>query len=309
MTASILLVEDDDTARVLLSNVLKRAGYQVTAAANGERAIQLLNSASAAEPEGSTYDVVLTDIRMHGKDGIAVMHAASRQKKPPAVILMTGYGSIETAVAALRANAYDYLLKPCDTGDLLQCVAGAVQHRSADMQRADAVRMLTHYVEQLQMADNPHTRIPPRISEPSLQEPVSETAAGGERATRAEKSESEKEEQAEERFIQVGDLCLDLFRHTVTFHEYPLQVTPTEYTLLQCLAKNPGRVLRYHEIVQYTHSSQVSNNEAQVLLRAHVHNLRRKIDPSYLINVRGIGYMLVVPDEDTPETFSGPGTI
>lgn len=296
MTASILLVEDDDTARVLLSNVLKRAGYQVTPAADGERAIQLLNSASAAEPEGSTYDVVLTDIRMHGKDGIAVMHAASRQKKPPAVILMTGYGSIETAVAALRANAYDYLLKPCDTGDLLQCVAGAVQHRSADMQRADAVRMLTHYVEQLQMADNPHTRIPQRISEPSLQEPASEASAEAEKPARVEKVEKDEQE---ERFIQVGDLCLDLFRHTVTFHEYPLQVTPTEYTLLQCLAKNPGRVLRYHEIVQYTHSSQVSNNEAQVLLRAHVHNLRRKIDPSYLINVRGIGYMLVVPDEDS----------
>lgn len=297
MTASILLVEDDDTARVLLSNVLKRAGYQVTATADGERAIQLLNSSSAAEPEGSTYDVVLTDIRMHGKDGIAVMHAASRQKKPPAVILMTGYGSIETAVAALRANAYDYLLKPCDTGDLLQCVAGAVQHRSADMQRADAVRMLTHYVEQLQMADSTHARFPPRISEPSFQEPAGETAAGEDKPARGEKVEKDEQE---ERFIQVGHLCLDLFRHTVTFHEYPLQVTPTEYTLLQCLAKNPGRVLRYHEIVQYTHSSQVSNNEAQVLLRAHVHNLRRKIDPSYLINVRGIGYMLVVPDEDSP---------
>lgn len=293
MTASILLVEDDTTARELLRNVLQRAGYLVTTAASGEQAIALLHQAAnrvergeetSDGPGNSSYDVVLTDIRMEGKDGVAVMHEAAKLEFPPMVILMTGYGSIETALAALRANAYDYLLKPCDTGELLQRVASAIERRNAELQRADAVRMLTYYVEQLQATHPGGSRFPPRPTTPA------ESAAGG--SGRGSGSAH---------LIRVGSLCLDEFRHAVLFHDCPLPITPIEYKLLQCLARNPGRVLRYQEIVEYTHEYRVSNSEAQVLLRAHVHNLRQKIDPAYLVNVRGVGYMLVVPPEDSEE--------
>ncbi len=122
MTARILLVEDDQMARQLLANVLIQAGYEVTQAADGTIAIRLL--------EEYRFDVVLSDIYMAAIDGIAVMHAARNHRSyAPEVILLTGYGSLETAIAALRSGAYNYLLKPCATDELLDCVAGAVKRR------------------------------------------------------------------------------------------------------------------------------------------------------------------------------------
>jgi len=280
MTPSLLVVEDDDTARVLLTNVLKRAGYHVTAASDGETAIQLLNNAGGTRAEGYPYDVVITDIRMQGLDGIEVMHVAMRNDPPPAVILMTGFSSVETAVAALRAHAFDYLLKPCDTEDLLRCVEGAVHHRNAEIQRTNAIELLSRGLDQLQGAASPGNR-------------------SGQMAERADNEPQVLDRS--ERFLQVGALCLDLFRHTMTFQDAPVQLTPIEYELLLCLAETPGRVLKYQEIAYATHGSRVSTNEAQVLLRTHVRNLRKKIDPEYIVNVRGTGYMLVVPGQNGEE--------
>lgn len=282
MSPSLLIVEDDDTARLLLTNVLKRAGYHVTAAADGESAIELLNNPAVADTEGYPYDVVITDIRMQGLDGIEVMHIAMKKQPPPAVILMTGYSSVETAVAALRANAYDYLMKPCDTADLLRCVAGAVQHRIAELQRTSAMNLLTRGLDQLQEASTLLSNRTP--------------------ASPATATDSDVQSVAKpERFLHVGSLCLDMFRHTATFEDQSLQLTPIEYELLRCLANQTGRVVSYQDIVEQTHETSVSTNEAQVLLRTHVRNLRRKIDPDYIINVRGTGYMLIVPDTTTDE--------
>jgi DNA-binding response OmpR family regulator len=274
MAPSILLVEDDDTARVLLSNVLTRAGYHVTEASDGETAIQFLTRAPSGTVPGFPYDVVLTDIRMRGQDGIAVMNVARQQSPPPSVILLTGYGSVETAVAALRANAYDYMLKPCDTGDLLRRVAGAVQQRLIELQRADRQDLLTRCLDHFEHQSPP---VPTESSGVSSGSPFQRDTL--------------------DRFIQAGSLCLDLFRYTATFDGRPLHVTPIEYALLNSLAEKPGEVLSYEEIVYRTHGSRVTRNEALTLLRAHIHNLRRKLDPDYIVNVRGLGYMLSVPQE------------
>jgi DNA-binding response OmpR family regulator len=274
MTESLLVVEDDDTARMLLTNVLKRAGYRVTAASDGETAIELLSNPTRNASDGYPYDVVITDIRMQGLDGIEVMHIAIKQKPPPSVILMTGYSSVETAVAALRANAYDYLMKPCDTADLLRCVSGALHHRVAELQKAEAISLLTRGLGQLQEADY------------SL-------------AIRSESSVSSSHEfyanDKTDQFLYIGKLCLDIFRHTAMFDNRQIPITPIEFDLLRCLAEQINRVITYQDIVVQTHGTPMSIREAQALLRTHVSNLRRKIDPEYIVNVRGIGYLLNVP--------------
>ncbi len=286
-TPSLLIVEDDEKARVLLTNVLKRAGYYVTAASDGETAIQLLSNATANPSEGYPYDVVITDIRMQGLDGIEVMHMAMKLTPPPAVILMTGYSSVETAVTALRAHAYDYLLKPCDTEDMLRCVDGAVRHRNNELRRAEAINLLTRGLDQLQQTDH---QIAMSSQQPDFQNLSSTAGVTG-------------------RFFRVGDMIIDLFRHTATYQEQQLQLTPIEYELLRCLAQSAGQVLSYQTIAEQTHGSSVDTSEAQVLLRTHIRNLRRKINPDYIVNVRGTGYMLVVPEErgDGDEEEHGDG--
>jgi DNA-binding response OmpR family regulator len=95
--------------------------------------------------------------------------------------------------------------------------------------------------------------------------------------------------------LHVGQLTIDCFRHTATFNGQTLHLTPIEYALLLCLAEARGRVVGYSEIIRRTHGISVDEMEAQTLIKPHIRNLRRKIDPAYLSNVRGTGYVLAAP--------------
>lgn len=120
----VLIVEDDDSARLSLVHVIARAGYQVSHVADGEQAIALLERGLQDHP-----DVVVTDLLLHGVDGVQVLKIARGLLTPPEVILLTGFGTLQTAIAALRYGAFDYLLKPCQPAELLQCLARAVERR------------------------------------------------------------------------------------------------------------------------------------------------------------------------------------
>jgi DNA-binding response OmpR family regulator len=272
----VLLVEDDDVTRELLARVLNQAGYQVQTAADGACAIRLI--------EEHAFDIVVSDIRMREVDGIAVLNAARQRRQPAEVILLTGYGSLDTALAALRAGAFNYLLKPCASTELLECVAAAAQRRVAARRRLAATRLLAQDLESVAAA--------PVLLGPDI--PVAALPA----------RDLPGSTPSDTRFLHIGELLLDLFRHTASFAGEQLHLTRTEFTLLCCLGETPGRVLTCSEIVRRTHGYETPDSEAQVLLRTHVRNLRRKIAPDYLVTVRSTGYMLVVPSEareDAPE--------
>lgn len=268
METHILMVEDDDRTRMALVAMLEKTGYQVTPAEDGTAALELLAR--------TRFDVVITDIRMGDIDGIEVLYAARNSKQPPAVILLTGYGSLETAIAALRAGAYDYLLKPCAPTALLSCVAGAIQRRNAEIRQADALNTIAQIVAQVREDDTTATS-----------PPVEDIEAIGEKATAEQPG----------RYMNVGALRIDRVRHTISFNNQPLHVTPTEYSLLHCLAEAGERVLSYREIIRCTHGHDMDDEEAHLLLKSHIRNLRRKINPRYLVSVRGVGYILAAPDE------------
>ena len=100
----VLVVDDDEVTCNLLDEVLSKEGYAVDKALDGQEAID--------KGEHKSYDVVLTDIKMIGVDGLEVLRAY-RQKSPQTIILMmTAFGSIETAIRAIKEGAYDYVSKP-----------------------------------------------------------------------------------------------------------------------------------------------------------------------------------------------------
>ena len=109
ISARILVAEDNDTLRRGIVLALRESGGEVTEAASGERAIALLRDA-ARDP----YDVVVTDLRLPGADGLAVLGAARERDPRTSVVLMTAYGTIETAVQAMRSGAFDFVQKPLD---------------------------------------------------------------------------------------------------------------------------------------------------------------------------------------------------
>ena len=119
--ARVLIVDDQRNMRTTTALVLRQAGYDVAEAESGETALSRL----LAEP----FDVVLTDLKMAPLDGIAVLRGALEISPTTQVIVMTGYGTVESAVAAMQEGAHDYLSKPFKEEELLMRVQRALEKR------------------------------------------------------------------------------------------------------------------------------------------------------------------------------------
>ena len=107
---NILVVEDGQSQREMLRDFLKEEGYPVSEAENGEGALTKLRE--------EHFDLVLTDYRMPGMDGMALLQAAKQLNPEVDVVVMTAFGTVETAVSAMKAGASDYISKPIDLDEL-----------------------------------------------------------------------------------------------------------------------------------------------------------------------------------------------
>ncbi len=127
----ILVVDDEASARGALSEILSDEGYKVRTAADGFRA---LAAASEFAP-----DLVLTDLKMPGMDGLSLLGRLREQDPEVAIVLMTAFGAVQSAVEAMRAGASDYLTKPLNSDELLvvleRCLEGATLKRDARRMR------------------------------------------------------------------------------------------------------------------------------------------------------------------------------
>ncbi|MGA3174570.1 MAG: sigma-54 dependent transcriptional regulator [Syntrophorhabdales bacterium] len=108
---SILVVEDEEAQRGLLEGLLNKEGYAATGAGDGQRALQLAKD--------STFEIVLLDYKLPDMDGLTVLKRLKEMNPEIQVIMITAFGSIENAVTALKAGAFEYLTKPIDLDDLL----------------------------------------------------------------------------------------------------------------------------------------------------------------------------------------------
>lgn len=117
--AVILVVDDEPLQRDILKTILDDEGYETHTAASGEEALKTI---SAFHP-----DVILTDLKMDGMDGIELIEAVPREPFDPSMIIMTAHGTISSAVEAIKKGAFDYLTKPLDKSSLLMTVRRAVE--------------------------------------------------------------------------------------------------------------------------------------------------------------------------------------
>lgn len=107
---SILLVDDNPVILKGIGNNLEEKGYEVTTADSGEKAVELLNK--------GVFDLVITDMIMGPLDGIGVLKKSKELNPGTMVIILTGFGDMSTAIEALRLDADDYMLKPCEPEEI-----------------------------------------------------------------------------------------------------------------------------------------------------------------------------------------------
>ena len=130
LTKKILVVDDEIGIRQSLKKILEKEGFDVVTASNGEEAFKLIR--------GSDIDLLISDIRMAGMDGLELLKVCKSISPYTEVIMITGYASVDTAVDSMKQGAYDYITKPFKKADILKAVGKAIEKQILTM---DNVKM------------------------------------------------------------------------------------------------------------------------------------------------------------------------
>jgi DNA-binding NtrC family response regulator len=120
-SAHLLVVDDDPVTLNLLKEVLLKEGYEVATALGGEEAI--------TQGMDNFFDIIITDVRMRDKDGMEVLRSFKKTSPETTVIMITAFGSIETAIEAIREGAFDYISKPFKLEEIKFTVKRALEQR------------------------------------------------------------------------------------------------------------------------------------------------------------------------------------
>ncbi len=128
MASRILVVDDEQIIRESLAFVLKKEGYQVAEASNGIEAWR--------KHEQQPFDIVITDIEMPQMRGMELLGQISKKTPQTFVIIVTAFGSLETAIEALRKGAYDYVLKPLNFDEIIYRIKKLLDHRTLTLENS-----------------------------------------------------------------------------------------------------------------------------------------------------------------------------
>jgi DNA-binding NtrC family response regulator len=127
MKIRVLLVDDEESFVEALAERLRARGLHATTAYSGDDALTRLSE--------NDFDVVILDMVMPGKDGIQTLNEIKQLKPLVEVILLTGFATLDTAVASLQRGAFYYLMKPADMSDLLRTIINAYQRKAEQEER------------------------------------------------------------------------------------------------------------------------------------------------------------------------------
>lgn len=260
----VLIIDDEASLRNTLTRILQKAGCEATAVEDGFQALRLLADA--------TFDLIFLDIQLPELDGLQVLEEIRQRDPQLPVILLTGYGSLQSAVAALRLEATDYLLKPFDPDVLIartRVILGEQMLERRKREIRQQISALQAELEALEQEIQPQTGSPMPIPEPR------------------------------DRFLKRGRLILDLQARRATLGENVLNLPPAAFDYLIVLARHSPEVVDYQTLVTEAQEYQVGAAEARELAKWHVHVLRQNLetdpqDPRYVLNVRGVGYRLLI---------------
>jgi DNA-binding response OmpR family regulator len=252
-----MVVDDDRAIRRTLTELFRHLGYDATEAATGRAALDQIGS--------ELFDLVVLDLKLPHMDGTEVLQQACRMCPDTVFIILTGYGSLDSAIVAIRHGAFDYLLKPSSTDEISRAVEAGLTERRRRLRHDEPVELLERALATLR--DSPERAQTPTEAD---------------------------------RFLQVADVTVDSLRHLVVVRGKPIELTPTEFDILVHLMRNRDKVVSCSELALHVRGYELDERDARVLLRTHIHRLRHKLqpdpeDPPMVVTVRGSGYAFSTP--------------
>ena len=256
--AKILVVDDEQPIRESIARALNLLGYQAQEASSGRQALSMLET---------QFDLMVLDMRMPEMDGIEVMRCARQVCPGLLIIVLTGHATLESAIAAVKSGATDYLLKPASVRDIVAAIATALQSRAEQLRQKQVLRMVGEVMETLRRTETPPASLP---AQPGP-----------------------------ERFLRSGVLTLDRQKRLAVVAGEPprtAELTEGEVLILASLMGHPDQVFSCQQLARAAWDYDLDEQEAQSLVRPHVFRLRHKIEsdpenPRLIRTVRGRGYL------------------
>ena len=272
--ARVLVVDDEAPIRSAMVRALSLLGYQAEEAADGTAAVQRLQNA--------VFDLMLLDMQMPGLHGRLVMEQARQLQPGLLIIVLTGHATLDTAIAAVKSGAVDYLIKPASVYDIAQAITRNLQTRATQLRRQQLIDLLGETVDALRgTGPLPSTEALSTTGPNAGAETVQPPPAN--------------------RLVQSGALVLDPDQRHLLVKAAPpriVELTEGEVAILLPLLENPDQVFTCRQLVKAAWNYTMDELEAQSLVRPHIFRLRRKLEidhehPHYLRTVRSKGYVLV----------------
>lgn len=254
--SSILIIDDDPAVCFVLERTLRGEGYRIDSITDGAKALETVTQ--------ERYDLILLDLNMQPLDGIQIL-AELRRKDPEAlVIILTGHGSLDTAVDALRLGAFDYLFKPAQTETIRQRVREGLQQRQKIIRRQKLLAQIE-----------------------GLRKTLADLEADNGGAGR---------EPDTGQFQQAGKLVIDYRHREVLLDSRVLELTTAEFDVLACLVKAAPQIISARDLVKTALGYESEESEAREIIKWHIHRLRQKIeqnplDPQFIKTIRYKGYL------------------
>jgi len=268
--ARLLIVDDELNVRATLGEFLEQRGYHVGEARSGGEALTLLTKAP--------YDLMVLDMLMPEMSGVEVMRRAREVCPDLAIIILTAHASVENAIAAVKSNVTDYMLKPCNLNDLAVTISRTLQERAKQLHRQRLFDMVGDAMDTL--------RQPERVTELS----PAPLAAFQSPAPAPD-------------LLRVGPLMLDRQKRLAMLENDPVhtvELTESEVSILVTLMEHPNQVLSCNQLADAALGYEgLDKWTVESLIRSCVFRLRQKIEPSpdtpHLIRtVRGRGYFFAL---------------
>ncbi len=277
--ARLLVVDDEPNIRSSLTRALRLLGYQVEGAGSGSEALAILKQAP--------YDLMILDMAMPGMHGTDVLLHARHLRPDLLIIILTGNATLESAIAAVKSDAVDYLLKPVKTSVLAAAIALALQKRSDERHRQHLLHSAMQALQEAEGLRAPDAQPLPHAAEAPSPAPVAKTPAG---------------QLTPGRFVQTGSLLLDRQKRLVVCEGGPertQELTKGEADILAVLMAFPNQVLTSRDLVRAAWGYEIEEAEARSLVRPYIFRIRQKIEsspdkPQLIQTVRGSGYLLNV---------------
>ncbi len=266
VTARLLVVDDEATLRMSIAEILRRRGYRVHEAGSGHEALALVESGG--------YDLMVLDVVMPGMSGIEVMRRARQMCPALSIIVLTAHAAVDSAIAAVKADVADYMLKPCNVADLVAAVSRELQERAKRLRRERLLSIVSDAMAALTESKELGDAVPTLLSSPDRSPSADDV-------------------------IRAGPLILDRHKRVATLEGDPersVELTEGEVSILLTLIENPNRVLSCTQLASAALGYEGMDKwTVESVVRSSVFRLRQKIEPQpdaprLICTVRGRGY-------------------